>query len=249
MNRRFFYKIYWTLLSFIVPALRSSQYNYADTLLENSNPSNVWLDLGCGHKFLPPWLSGQEKKVKELINNSKIVVGTDYCEYSLKNHRTLKNRVRSDVTNLPFKSESFDLITSNMVFEHLSNPEKQLKEIHRVLKKGGKLIFHTPNNFGYTAIVSRMIPEMIKDKIIYILEGRKEEDVFPVYYRINSVQKIERLSKECGFKSCRIQLLCSTAKFIIFPPLLVFELLWIRLLRTPKMRYLRTNIIATLEKG
>ena len=45
--------------------------------------------------------------------------------------------------NLPFKSESFDTVTLIEVIEHIDNPFSVLKDINRILKKGGFLV-----NFG-----------------------------------------------------------------------------------------------------
>ena len=42
------------------------------------------------------------------------------------------------------KSNSFDLVVTQDVFEHLYNPEKAAKEIARTLKKGGAHIFTVP---------------------------------------------------------------------------------------------------------
>ena len=50
---------------------------------------------------------------------------------------------------LPFKDESFDLIYSTNVLEHVQNPEKVLKESIRVLKTGGFLQFVIPNYFSF----------------------------------------------------------------------------------------------------
>ena len=58
-----------------------------------------------------------------------------------------------------------------MVFEHLDHPEKQLREIARVLSKDGKLIFHTPNKFGYATLIARLIAEAIKAKLVYVIQG------------------------------------------------------------------------------
>jgi len=44
-----------------------------------------------------------------------------------------------------FSDEYFDLVTMIHVIEHLDSPYNVLKEIHRILKPGGKLIILTPN--------------------------------------------------------------------------------------------------------
>ena len=44
-----------------------------------------------------------------------------------------------------FRSNSFDFVITFQVIEHIINDEDFVREIHRVLKKGGKLILTTPN--------------------------------------------------------------------------------------------------------
>jgi 2-polyprenyl-3-methyl-5-hydroxy-6-metoxy-1,4-benzoquinol methylase len=249
MNREVFFKIYWKLQSIIAPGLTYSQAIYEDVLNLYSEKSSRWLDLGCGHQLLPSWRFEQEKK---LINNTdaeKLIIGIDYDHLSLTKHKTIANKVRGNITKLPFPNSSFDLITSNMVFEHLDTPEEQMKEIARVLSKGGKLVFHTPNRLGYSTLAAMIIPEAIKDRLVYILQGRKEEDVFPAYYGINSQSRIQEIAALSGFNVSKIKMICSSAQFVIFPPILIFELIWIRLLMTKVGRPLRTNIIAILEKA
>lgn len=50
-----------------------------------------------------------------------------------------------DGISLPFPSQSFDLVTSCQVIEHLAEYEAYLGEIRRVLKPGGLLLVTTPN--------------------------------------------------------------------------------------------------------
>lgn len=52
--------------------------------------------------------------------------------------------IKADLCNLPFKDETYDLILCNHVLEHIIDDIKAMKEIYRVLKKGGKAILQVP---------------------------------------------------------------------------------------------------------
>lgn len=49
-----------------------------------------------------------------------------------------------DANNLPFKSESFDLIVGHSVLHHFLNYETTLANIRRLLRPGGKAMFYEP---------------------------------------------------------------------------------------------------------
>jgi SAM-dependent methyltransferase len=52
----------------------------------------------------------------------------------------------SDVNHkLPFKSQSFDIVTSNQVIEHLHDTDTFVSEARRVLKPGGRFVVSTEN--------------------------------------------------------------------------------------------------------
>lgn len=54
--------------------------------------------------------------------------------------------VKADITNLPFKDESFDAILCNHVLEHIKDDTKAMMELLRVLKKGGWAILQIPQD-------------------------------------------------------------------------------------------------------
>ena len=78
--------------------------------------------------------------------------GTDFVD----KYPSRKDVIKCDIDceGLPFDGETFDEVYSRCVLEHLKNPNVALKEMVRVLKKGGKLRliadnagfwgFHTP---------------------------------------------------------------------------------------------------------
>ena len=52
--------------------------------------------------------------------------------------------IKADLCALPFEDNTYDLILCNHVLEHITNDRKALKELYRVLKKGGTLIAQVP---------------------------------------------------------------------------------------------------------
>ena len=53
--------------------------------------------------------------------------------------------VEGVVPPLPFADESFDCVVSFQVIEHIKRDKEFVREVYRVLKKGGKFIVSTPN--------------------------------------------------------------------------------------------------------
>lgn len=239
------FHIYWKLRDRIAPALEYSQTVYERVLNECVRGKRQWLDLGCGHQLLPSWRYEQECA---LVKCTERVVGLDYDFDSLTKHRSFDNKVRGDINNLPFDDNTFDIVTANMVFEHLENPVQQVKDIHRILVPGGLLIFHTPNAMCYDTIAARLIPEYVKSKVIRTLHGRSSEDVFRAYYKINTARKIENIARVAGLQIESIEFITSDAQLVVFPPLVVFELLLLRILMLSRFKAFRTNLIAKLRK-
>lgn len=50
----------------------------------------------------------------------------------------------ASVYELPFESESFDVVLCLSVLEHLETPQKAIEEMKRVLKPGGRIIVSVP---------------------------------------------------------------------------------------------------------
>lgn len=243
--REFLYKIYGGMQGIVAPRLKYSHYLYEDALRDHITPQTKWLDLGCGHQILPPWREEQERQV---VNRCRLTIGVDPDLQSLRRHRTISLRVAARADELPLKSCSLDLVTTNMVVEHFDNPELQFGEVSRVLRPGGVFLLHTPNKWAYNTLASMLIPRFIKTRLIYLLEGRKEQDAYPTFYRSNTRKKIRTLALKCGFRVKKLRMVVSSAELAMVPPLAFFELLWIRLLMTKPFAPLRTNIIATLQR-
>ena len=56
--------------------------------------------------------------------------------------------VKADIVNLPFNDNSFDVVFCNHVLEHIQDDTKAMKELFRVMKKGGMGVFQVPQDLN-----------------------------------------------------------------------------------------------------
>lgn len=246
--RRALDRFYWKLANLIIPGQVNAQRPYLTTLEGLIAQDTAWLDLGCGHRLVPSWLPGADDQQTRLIGRAGSVVGVDLDLCSLRQHRAIHDRVLAGVDQLPFADDSFDLITANMVVEHLDDPRTTLMQIARVLKPGGVLLFHTPNLNHPITRAATLFPQRIKNLIVKFLDGREGQDVFPTRYRMNTSGAIHRLAGDAGLMVCSINLLNSSAETLMLGPLVVAEMVFIRLSNQSTLSRLRSNIITTLQK-
>lgn len=231
----------------ITPGLRYSQDVFEDRLRPLVSGAETWLDLGCGHRLLPEWREAAER---ELIGSAPFVVGLDVDFEAIRRHRSIRYRCLGNIGRLPFASESFDLVTANMVVEHLAEPVTEFAEIARVLTPGGAFVFHTPNAQSYVIALARLLPDRIKRLLAGLSEGRDSVDVYPTFYRANFFAAIQQVAAKSGLVVSNIEFVNSAPAFSLVPPLLVPELVWIRQLqRREALRQYRPTLICALRRG
>lgn len=98
------------------------------------------LDYGCNIGY----------GTKVIGTHCKEVIGVDVSPKAIEEARRRygSNGIEFrlvDGIRLPFKDNRFDLIVSFQVIEHIGDYDSYLTEIKRVLAKGGKVMFTTPN--------------------------------------------------------------------------------------------------------
>ena len=233
-------RLYGSLRRWLAPGLRNSQYAYAEAL-RDAKHHGAWLDVGCGYDVVPSWAAAA---VDGLLPDA----GVDPDVDSLRRNARVKWRVGGQGEHLPFADASFDLVTANMVLEHVAAPDRLFREVARVLRPGGRFIAHTPNAFGYSTMLTRLIPESLRAPLAVRLHNRASNDVYPTHYRANTEPVLKQLSAEAGFGSCDVEYIHSSPQLIRVPPLLVAEMLLIRALSTSPLRRYRACLIAGFER-
>ena len=74
-----------------------------------------------------------------IFTKNKSILITDFCDDA---HLDIKNL---DAQKTDFKDESFDYVIASNMIHHIPYPMKFFHEMHRIIKKNGKLIIFEPN--------------------------------------------------------------------------------------------------------
>lgn len=90
-----------------------------------------------------------------LASKAKSVTGVDISETAIKHAKETYSKtnlkyMQSDVLNMDFKDNSFDLVVSFETLEHLAAHNELVQEFKRVLKPEGVLIISTPDKKEYS---------------------------------------------------------------------------------------------------
>lgn len=128
-------------------------YSYSkkviNTMLEKIKPESKIIDFGCGNGLLLEMMNDRGFKFDNLT-------GLDVSEKSLKKaenkaHKQKKYKHNTDFilfgkySSLDLSSDSFDFILSSFVM-HFQVSDRQLEELHRVLKPNGLFVY---NDFNF----------------------------------------------------------------------------------------------------
>jgi SAM-dependent methyltransferase len=223
------------------------QIIYGRTLQRYVQPGIRWLDVGCGYQVLPDWALADDAQ-RELVSRVASLTGID-VDPRISEHPLLTYRVAGLGGSLPFRDETFDLITANMVIEHIQQPEEFLADMRRVLRPGGRFLFHTPNILFWMTFLAYLTPDSIKKPIIWKLERRHADDVFPTHYTLNTPWRIEKLATKSGFQVEELIMAGSNRILERLGPIGWVECFVQKGIGTFLGGRLNTNIIAVLKRG
>lgn len=219
-----------------------AQTHYARLLKDLIVEGGVWLDIGCGRQIVPPWAL-PEAELKAIVARAGRIVGIDFDDAILE-HPHLDERVIASGYHLPFAADTFDIVSANMVMEHIEQPPRLLAEVARVLKPGGRFVCVTPNSRAPLVRAAAFVPETLKKRIVWFLEQRHADDVFPTFYRFNDSQSIRSTAAQGGLDVTELRLVESITALTKLGPLAIADILFMHY--GPHGR--RPNILCVLAK-
>lgn len=176
------------------------------------------LDIGCGNGW---YLKEMEKRGWKLFGYEFDV------DYASQLSKELSIPILSGEDSLMSRPESFDLITFNFSFEHLSEPRGMFELVSKALKKGGKVFVSVPD------IESREA-RLFGDKWFHLDPPRHitfftKELLFNLFLENGFGDvKIKSLAVPTGFAGSISYILCGTFKpltwFVALAPGMLFSL-------------------------
>jgi SAM-dependent methyltransferase len=154
------------------------------------------LDMGCGTGY-GTHILGETASLTFGIDNDRETVLYARKTYGRANLRYAVG----DCRYLPFASETFGLVVSFEVIEHIREQDQCLGEIQRVLSPDGKLIVSTPNALRQTKVIEEANPfhhkELTEDEFKDLL-GRHFDNVQMLYQHEFSASGIQSATPEKG---------------------------------------------------
>jgi ubiquinone/menaquinone biosynthesis C-methylase UbiE len=119
--------------------LFSATHNYMlDSIIGIVDDGDLLLDVACGTgKFL--------KKVFYNASRYLFIHGMDYSKEMIKNaNKNLEGTniilSQGDASQIPYYANKFNVVTCSHAFHHFPFQEQSIREMNRILKKGGRLI-------------------------------------------------------------------------------------------------------------
>ena len=144
------------------------------------------LDLGCGRGTYGRLLVGEKGRV--------VGVDLNLIELDIAGNASDSrfSYLAGNGCFLPFKASLFDLILCRHTLEHLSDPERFLREARRVLKPDGAVYLSTPNRFSFLLPNGKDGRKWLRKKFLGTDEG---------VYQMYTLRELRALVMATGFRS------------------------------------------------
>jgi len=138
------------------------------------------LDIGCGGGFFLDSLDDSWEKHGAELNPVAAEFAKD--KFGI-------NVFQGKLDDADFPNETFNVVKMRGVIEHLSDPLRELYQVHRILRKGGLLTINTPN-------IGSLCGKIYGEKFRLVCPTHH------IYYF--STRTLSRMLQKVGFKICKV---------------------------------------------
>jgi SAM-dependent methyltransferase len=152
---RMYWQGYRTSRAKLKPLIDEYWSYYLRILKNYLKPQDRVLDIGCGPDGVINYIDNEQK------------YGLDpLMDFYLSNFEMPKNiNWKKGVgENIPFETDFFDFVITTNTLDHTKEPQKMLKEISRVLKRGC-FLFLTVNCYGPLSMLYKRAKEIVGKRV------------------------------------------------------------------------------------
>lgn len=157
------------------------RYNELLDRFEKYRKTNRILDVGCGIGYF----------LEEAKKRNWEVYGTEYTDVAVEICKNKGISMQNGVLDPShYDTESFDVITSFEVIEHINNPKEELASFYRLLRKGGAVYVTTPN---------------FNSLLRYRLKETYDMICYPEHLSYYTPKTLRHVFRKAGFASRKIE--------------------------------------------
>jgi SAM-dependent methyltransferase len=129
--------------------------SYRDVIHNSLESGSLVLDIGGGARCV-------------YATSRLRVIAADILLADLAHNRDIQGGLVADLeADFPLRPESVDAVTACYFVEHVQDTERLFKRIARILRPGGKLFILFPCRYAPFAIVNRMIPNRVTNRLLH----------------------------------------------------------------------------------
>ncbi len=167
------------------------------------------LEVGCGSAFVSLFFAkyGYEVDCVDINKNILKIAMNNFKKENVKGHF-----VAADAKKLPFKNNTFDVVTSFGLMEHFEDPLLVFKEMQRVLKPKGLFFADiVPDRFSVQTFGN--IFNLIVTTVFWALKGKPAlgwkkgiRNIKPLYFESNmKINEYKALMEESGITGIKVK--------------------------------------------
>jgi SAM-dependent methyltransferase len=181
--------------------IRTLNYMF-DHALANSSPPSL-LDVGAQFGSLALYAAKLGCRVSAVDYGPYAKIYQDIAT----NHGVDYRECDLGLGSLPFPDNAFDFVTYTDVIEHHAfSSNRVLREIHRVLVPGGRVILLTPNHASIYNRLKLLAGRSVLDDLDYFFETCAEDAVYDGHHREYTRAEVRTILQRTEFRvrECRV---------------------------------------------
>lgn len=182
---------------------REGRFVFFSIVADLLKPTDTVVDFGAGRGHQIESSTGHMRSLVHLRSRVAKVIGVDPDPVVLTNPYIDQAYVLDDQGRSAVEADSADAVIAYAVLEHVADPRACADEVFRILKPGGWFCGWTPNKWGYVGLGARLTPNRLHARLLMLMEpnGRREADVFPTLYRINTLRDVRHAFDDARFEN------------------------------------------------